>query len=219
MCKGYPSVLTALAGSLILSIAVMACGTSPSPAWITVTAETQEKAIAEAVNATMTAVRNNEEAQRAAAERRAKIEAGSTATAEAIATNEANPTYQARKATVTAKRAATATFQANNPPTPTPLPPRGKPGAMGVSVPGWLITDVENITKRMRAINPYLSSCPLSSSERSNYMRRLEKYQLDSRAVAQDANDGSIDDYDIEDLVSITNDGFEIVSELELKCR
>ena len=98
-------------------------------------------------------------------------------------------------------------------------PPTSTPAARRESVPGWLVADTENITLRMNAIQPYLHSCPFTTSERSSYIRRLERFTADAFAIADDMNDGFIDDYDIEELVSITNDGFEIVSELELKCK
>ncbi len=191
MWRNYLSIAIALGGSLILSVAVTACGTNP--AWLTVTAETQEKAIddavGDAVDATMSTIH----------------EASTTAEAEI------------RWATTDTKITATAIFREANP--PTPRPPRQKSEAMGESVPGWLITDTENITSRMYAIQPYLHSCPFTSSERSSYIRRLDRFTADANAAARDMSDGFIDDYSIEELVSITNNGFEIVSELELKCR
>ena len=197
MLGNYLPVVAALVGSLILSIAVTACGTNP--AWLTATAESRESEMADAIRDSVIA----------------SVDHVIDTWIEATATSEA----KLRWATTSARITATATFREANPPTPVPSSPRGKSGALGESVPEWLITDVANITSRMRALNPYLSTCPLSSAERSRYMRMLERYERDSTNVARDAADGSIDNYTIRELTSITNNGFEIVGDLELKCR
>ncbi len=208
MWRNYLSIAIALGGSLILSVAVTACGTSPSPAWLTATAETHDRAIATGIAATVTQMRSSYA-------QNATVSAGHIATSVVgtvgrIATSEANPTYQARKATVQSGRDTEA-----RPSLAQPLPD----DSVGTDVPEWLITDVANITSRMRALNPYLSTCPLSSSERSRYVSMLEQYERDSANVSRDAADGSVDNYTIRELTSITNLGFEIVGDLEIKCR
>ena len=136
-----------------------------------------------------------------------------TATVEARRVRQTAVTEQisASKATREAKDLVTATFRAGMPATPT--------RQLGQSVPGWLIADSENITRRMQAIQPYLQSCPFTQAERSRYIRRLERFTANANDIADDMDDGYVDDYSMEELVSITNDGFEIIGELELLCR
>ena len=116
------------------------------------------------------------------------------------------------KATREAKQAATATFRADNPPSPTPSPPPA-------IIPSGLLNDIQAVTWHMEALNPIIARCvargDIDGREHAPFFDTAGTVMLD---ISEDAADGILDYYDEKYIRQFTQDIHAKLDELERQC-